>query len=94
MPKTNPHIVSSNTTFLFCKSTDGTPLTIADVRTWLERVNLLNLPDSTELEGDLYLTVDYEDVSVSRIECGDCNPQCEHTDLLIELPHVSVPTVE
>jgi hypothetical protein len=84
---TNNNITSTNTIFLFCKAPDGEGITIGDVRNWLERVDLLKLPESTELEGALYLSVDYENSLFSRISCGECLPQCNHEDLLVETPH-------
>ena len=83
----NVHITSTNTIFLFCKAPDGEGITIGDVRDWLERVDLLKLPDSTELEGALYLNHDYPDAAFSRIGCGECIPTCDHEDLLVETPH-------
>lgn len=83
----NPHITSNNTVFLFCKAPDGEGITIGDVKEWLEKVEALKLPDSTEIEGALYLCVDTEGVSVSRIMCGECLPDCNHEDFLVEIPH-------
>lgn len=87
MSTENSNITSTNTIFLFCKAPDGEGITIGDVRQWLEKVDLLKLPDSTELEGALFLNVDYEDVAFSRISCGECVPQCDHEDLLVDIPH-------
>lgn len=83
----NPNIHSSTAVFLFCKAPDGEGITIADVRQWLESVDRLQIPEDTEIEGALYLTLDYEDVSLSKISCSDCIPPCDHEDLLVEVPH-------
>lgn len=85
----NPNISSSLAIFLFCKAPEGQPLTVADVREWLARVDELNLPDSTELEGEILLNIDFEDAKFSKLDCGECLPQkdCKHQDLLVELTH-------
>lgn len=85
----NPHITSNTSIFLFCKAPDGEGITIKDVREWLEKVDELRLPEDTELEGALYLCVDTENVIVSRIMCGECLPDCNHRDFLVEIPHAS-----
>ncbi len=87
MSSENSNITAINTVFLFCKAPDGEGITIGDVRQWLEKVDLLKLPDSTELEGALYLNLDYPDAAFSRISCGECLPACDHEDLLVETPH-------
>lgn len=87
MLKKNPHITSNTSIFLFCKAPDGEGITIADVRQWLERVDELKIPEDTEIEGALFLNIDYEDSRISRISCSDCLPHCNHEDILVEIEH-------
>ena len=90
MTKHSPNILSNTTVFLFCQAPTGEGITIADVRNWLEKVDALNLPEDTELEGAIFLNFDFEDVAVSRIDCGNCIPDCNHKDVLIEIPHAPI----
>ena len=83
----NPHIISNTSIFLFCKAPDGEGITIKDVREWLAKVDELKLPEDTELEGAIFLNVDFEDSKVSRIDCGNCIPDCNHQDVLVEIEH-------
>ena len=87
MTKNSPNILSNTTVFLFCQAPDGEGITIKDVRQWLEKVDLLKLPEDTELEGAIFLSVDLKDTTVSKIGCGECIPDCNHEDILVEIPH-------
>jgi hypothetical protein len=46
------------TVYLFLKAQPGTPLTLGNVKDWLREVEALNLPDNTELEGEISLMYD------------------------------------
>ncbi len=46
------------TVYLFLKARPGTPLTLGNVKDWLREVEALNLPDNTELEGEISLMYD------------------------------------
>jgi hypothetical protein len=84
---TNQHITSTASIFLFCKAPDGEGVTVGDVREWLRKVDDLKLPEDTEVEGALFLNIDYEDSLITRISCGECIPDCNHEDVLVEIEH-------
>jgi hypothetical protein len=73
--KSKNNITKSATVFIFAKAEDGEPLYISDVKAWLTEVEKLNLPDSTEIEGSLYLCLDLENPSAETIYCGECDYQ-------------------
>jgi hypothetical protein len=77
--KSKNNIKKSATVFIFAKAEDGEPLYISDVKAWLTEVEKLNLPDSTEIEGSLYLCLDLENPSAETISCGEC----DHQDILL-----------
>ena len=57
-------------------------LTVADVRKWLDRLDELDVKDSTPVDGtSLSITVDYD--SIEKIECGECVPIHEHSGYVI-----------
>lgn len=57
-------------------------LTVADVRKWLDRLDELNVEDSTPVDGtSLSITVGYD--SIEKIECGECMPIHEHSGYVI-----------
>ena len=76
-PKNN--IKKSASVFIFAKAEDGEALYISDVKAWLTEVNKLNLPDSTEIEGSLFLCLDLAEPSAEVIHCGEC----DHADILL-----------
>ena len=73
--KSKNNITKSATVFIFAKAEDGEALSISDVKAWLTEVEKLNLPDSTEIEGSLYLCLDLENPSAETIYCGECDYQ-------------------
>ena len=77
--KTKNNIKKSASVFIFAKAEDGEPLYISDVKAWLVEVEKLNLPDSTEIEGSLFLCLDLEEPSAETSYCGECN----HPDILL-----------
>ena len=77
--KTKNNIKKSASVFIFAKAEDGEALYISDVKAWLTEVNKLNLPDSTEIEGSLYLCLDLVEPSAEVIHCGEC----DHADILL-----------
>jgi len=77
--KTKNNITKSATVFIFAKAEDGEALLIGDVKAWLTEVDKLNLPDSTEIEGSLYLCLDVENPSAETCYCGEC----DHPDILL-----------
>ena len=77
--KTKNNIKKSASVFIFAKAEDGEALYISDVKAWLTEVNKLNLPDSTEIEGSLFLCLDLAEPSAEVIHCGEC----DHADILL-----------
>ena len=83
--KTKNNIKKSASVFIFAKAEDGEALYISDVKAWLTEVEKLNLPDSTEIEGSLFLCLDLAEPSAEIIHCGEC----DHPDILLAIhpPH-------
>ena len=77
--KTKNNIKKSASVFIFAKAEDGKAISISDVKVWLTEVEKLNLPDSTEIEGSLYLCLDVENPSAETSYCGEC----DHPDILL-----------
>lgn len=77
--KTKNNIKKSASVFIFAKAEDGEALYISDVKAWLTEVSKLNLPDSTEIEGSLFLCLDLAEPSAEVIHCGEC----DHPDILL-----------
>ena len=77
--KTKNNIKKSASVFIFAKAEDGEALYISDVKAWLIEVEKLNLPDSTEIEGSLFLCLDLVEPSAEVIHCGEC----DHADILL-----------
>jgi len=77
--KTKNNIKKSASVFIFAKAEDGEALYISDVKAWLIEVEKLNLPDSTEIEGFLFLCLDLAEPSAEVIHCGEC----DHADILL-----------
>jgi hypothetical protein len=64
----NPSIQKSASLFIFMDSGTGKPAYVGDVRDWLDEVDKAGIPDSTELDGHLYLSYD---VKVNEIVDGE-----------------------
>ena len=77
--KTKNNIKKSASVFIFAKAEDGEALYISDVKAWLIEVEKLNFPDSTEIEGSLFLCLDLAEPSAEVIHCGEC----DHADILL-----------
>ncbi len=77
--KSKNNITKSASVFIFAKAEDGEPLYISDVKAWLKEVDKLDLPDTTEIEGSLFLCLDLEEPSAETISCGEC----DHQDILL-----------
>ena len=77
--KTKNNIKKSASVFIFAKAEDGEALYISDVKAWLIEVETLNRPDSTEIEGSLFLCLDLAEPSAEVIHCGEC----DHADILL-----------
>lgn len=81
----SPAVSTTNAIFIFVKNPEpGVPFYVKDVREWLNRVDMADIPDDTEVEGGLYLSYDLSQeegdlVHIDRIECGDCGAK----DILI-----------
>jgi hypothetical protein len=58
--------------FVFLKTEVGQPVYVGDVREWLKKVDSMGIPDSTEVEGSLQLSYDFNNTDISTITCGDC----------------------
>ena len=77
--KTKNNIKKSASVFIFAKAEDGEALSISDVKAWLTEVEKLNLPDSTEIEGSLFLCLDLVEPNAETTQCAEC----DHTDILL-----------
>ena len=77
--KTKNNIKKSASVFIFAKAEDGKALYISDVKAWLEEVGKLELPDSTEIEGSLFLCLDLVEPTAETIQCAEC----DHADILL-----------
>jgi len=64
----NPSIQKSASLFIFMDSGTGKPAYVGDVRDWLNEVDNAGIPDSTEIDGRLYLSYD---VQVDQIVDGE-----------------------
>jgi hypothetical protein len=65
-------LTTSASIFIFMDAGTGNPRYVGDVREWLKKVDMLKIPDDTEIEGSLYLDYDIKDPYIERIECGGC----------------------
>jgi hypothetical protein len=63
---------TSAVVFIFMDAGTGKPRYVSDVKEWLARVERLGVPDNTEIEGTLHLSVDINEPYIERIECGGC----------------------
>lgn len=59
-------IRSSETTYLFLEPTERYPLTVGDVRDWLEEAKAMGAPDNFTVEGSLHLMFDQNNELISR----------------------------
>ncbi len=73
--KKSSNVTKSATLFIFCKTEDGKPLYVKDVRKWMSQVDELKIDDDVEIEGSLYLALDLDESGVERITCGDCDSE-------------------
>jgi hypothetical protein len=65
--------VSKSSTVYFSMRTDpGVPTYLGDVREWLAEVDSLGVPDSAEVEGELFLSIDTALITSERSECLYC----------------------
>jgi hypothetical protein len=68
--------VQTNTTsaaiFIFMDAGTGNPRYVKDVREWLATVDRLGVPDDSEIEGTLHMSIDIREPYMERIECGGC----------------------
>jgi hypothetical protein len=60
----NPSVQKSASIFIFMDSGKGSPAFVGDVRDWLEEVDSAGIPDSTEVDGRLYLSYDVEPTEI------------------------------
>lgn len=65
-------VKKSNAVFIFMETPPAEPTYVGDVREWLAEVDSLRIPDSTEVEGQLYLSFDTEFVTGERSKCLTC----------------------
>lgn len=68
-------VTKSNAVFIFMDTPPGEPTYVGDVREWLAEVDSLRIPDSAEVEGQLYLSFDTEFVTGERSECLTCGDE-------------------
>ena len=78
--ETDPAVFSSTATFVFLETPPGVPVYVSDVRKWLEEVDRLGIPDTQEVDGQLYLNYDVDIVSGERMECLECE---DRSDILL-----------
>ena len=71
-PKPVGAVTKSNTVFVFMETPPGTPTYVGDVRQWLAEIDSLRIPDSTEVEGELFLSFDNKILTGERLECLMC----------------------
>lgn len=76
----------SGAMFIFLENTPGTPKYVSDVREWLAEVDSLNIPDNTEVDGQLYLSYDISFKTSERLECLYCEGR---EDILLTLHECS-----
>jgi hypothetical protein len=60
----NPSVQKSASLFIFMDSGRGNPAFVGDVRDWLAEVDSAGIPDSTEVDGRLYLSYDVEPTEI------------------------------
>lgn len=60
----NPSIQKSVAIFISMDSGKGKPVFVGDVRDWLAEIENAGIPDSTEIEGHLYLSCDIEPAAI------------------------------
>jgi hypothetical protein len=65
-------ITKSSAIFVFLQTPPGDPTYVSDVREWLAEVDSLKIPDSTEVEGELFVTLDSDILGGERSECLTC----------------------
>lgn len=65
---------------VFMRTAPGVPTFVSDVREWLAEVDSAEIPDNTEVEGELFLTYDKEMLTSERSECLYCG---DNQDILI-----------
>ena len=58
--------------FIFMDAGTGNPRYVKDVREWLATVDRLGVPDDSEVEGTLHMSVDVREPYIERLECGGC----------------------
>jgi hypothetical protein len=58
--------------FIFMDAGTGNPRYVKDVREWLATVDRLGVPDDSEVEGTLHISVDVREPYIERLECGGC----------------------
>jgi hypothetical protein len=73
-------VFKSSTVFIFAQTDPGIPLFVGDIREWLSEIDSLNIPDTTEVEGEIFLSYDKEFVTGERSECLKCG---DREDVLI-----------
>jgi hypothetical protein len=71
-PKPVNAVTKSSTVFVFMQTSPGVPTYVSDVREWLAEIDSLGVPDSTEIEGELFLSFDNKIVTGERLECLTC----------------------
>jgi hypothetical protein len=58
--------------FIFMDAGTGNARYVKDVREWLATVDRLGVPDDSEVEGTLHISVDVREPYIERLECGGC----------------------
>jgi hypothetical protein len=65
-------VTKTNTTFIFMSPEPGTPRHVSDVKEWLAEVESLGVPETEEVEGELFLAYDTAVLTSERSECLYC----------------------
>lgn len=82
LPKPQGAVHSSGAVFVFLETPPGVAKTVGDVREWLARVESFNIPDTQEVDGNLYLDYDMDVLSGEKSECLYCGNE---DDMLMTL---------
>jgi hypothetical protein len=77
-------VTKGSALFIFLETSPGTPKYVGDVREWLAEIDRLNIPDDTEVDGQLYLDYDINVVRGERAECLECE---DRGDVLLTTHH-------
>lgn len=76
---------------IYLETRPETPITIGDIRRWLQLVDSYALPDTLELTTAV-LDLDLDRKTIEPIDCGDCSPQLIRRDIIVNM-HTCSPSM-